>query len=1052
MEFRILGPLEVAERGTRLELGRGKERSVLAILLLHANEVVSGERLIDELWREQPPATAAKTVQVYVSRLRKALAGAGSHNGPDGVLLTRGGGYVLRVEPGQLDAESFQQGLVEGERLLAAGAAQEASETLRRALALWRGPALADFTYEAFAELETARLEELRLVAVEQRIAADLVLGRHTAVVAELETLVARHPLRERFWEQLMLALYRSGRQTEALQAFQRARRVLLEDVGLEPGEPLRTLEQAILAHDPTLALASSTTAPAAHADGDVVRTPHRRRPRPLPAFLTRHRLALVACGAVVLAASAIAAASELLGGSQRARSAPPGLLAADSVGRIDPRTGALVANVAVPGGPARVALAGAQPWVASDRSRTVSTVDARKHAVSAVITPGSFPTGVALGEGAGWVLDGTSGRLLKINPAYPSEARSVTIDRRRADTYLPGDRSVLDNPWSLATGLGGVWVTDGSSRLIRVNPHTSSISAAIDVGGSLNGVAVGEGAIWTIAGRAATVSRIDPRTLRVTDRIPIVSRPGAEAPYPIAIAVGLGSVWVLNANVATVTRIDVQQRGITTTVPIFVQHGPVRLAVGGGAVWVANGDGTLSRINPASNVATTRAIGRRLLDVAAGPGGVWVAAGAGSGPGSTQPQGSPAGALRALPTSRCSPLYSQAGDRPRLLIASDLQLQGPGSDVQNQMAQAIRFVLAADHFRAGRYAVAYQSCDDFAVGASSPQTTRCESNTKTYANDPSVIAVIGPYQSSCAVLEVPIADRARPGPLPVLSPSATYVGLTRHWIGLAPHEPDRYYPVGTRNFVRILPSDDFQAAADAMLARRLGLTRIFMLKEHPFPHHHDPYAVGITTAFRRAAQKLGIAIAGDEDWSGANSSYMGLARKIKRSGADGVFLGGGEPVNGGTLVKDLRAELGNGVRLLAPDGFYTSNLADATGAAGDGMTVSVAGVAPQALTGTGARFVKDFGATLGQTPQQPSVYAAQATQLLLDAIRRSNATRASVNHELFTSRMHKGILGDFAITPTGDTTTHQVTIYQLAAGTLHRMTVISVPPRLVED
>jgi DNA-binding SARP family transcriptional activator/ABC-type branched-subunit amino acid transport system substrate-binding protein len=1050
MEFRILGSLEVTERGARLELGRGKERSVLAILLLHANEVVRAESLIDELWGQEPPATAAKTVQVYVSRLRKAFAGAGC---PDGVLLTRGGGYVLRVEPGQLDAQIFELGLAESERLLAVGAADEASETLQRVPALWRGPALADFTYEPFAELESGRLEELWLVAVEQRIAADLALGAHTAVVAELETLVARHPLRERFWEQLMLALYRSGRQTEALQAFQRARRVLIDDVGLEPGEPLRTLEEAILAHDPTLIPASSTAAPAARADDDAAHTTRRPRPRPLAAFLTRHRLALVVCGAVVLAASAIAATSELLGGSQRARPASPDLLPADAVGRIDPRTGALIANVAVPGGPARVALAGAQPWVASDRSGTVSTVDARKDAVSYVIAPGSFPTSLALGEGAGWVLDGTSGRLLKINLAYRSQARRVTIDRSRADTYLPGDRSVVDNPWSVATGLGGVWVTDGSSRLIRVDPHTSSISAAIDVGDSLNGVAVGEGAIWTIAGRAATVSRIDPRTLRVTDRISIVSRPGAEAPYPIAIAVGLGSVWVLNANVATVTRIDAGERGITTTVPIGVQRGPVRLAVGRGAVWVANGDGTLSRIDPASNAARTRAIGRRLLDVAAGPGGVWVAAGAGPGAGSTQPhQGSAAGAVRALPPSRCSPVYYQVGDRPRLLIASDLQLQGAGSDVPNQMAQAIRFVLAADHFRAGRYAVGYQSCDDSTVAASSPQTTRCESNTMTYAKDPSVIAVIGPYQSACAVEEIPIADRARPGPLPLISPSTTYVGLTRHWIGLAPGEPDRYYPTGTRNFVRILPSDDFQAAADAMLARRLGLRRIFMLKEHPVPHQHDPYAVGITTAFRHAAHKLGVAIAGDEDWSGANSRYTGLARKIKRSGADGVFLGGGEPVNGGTLVKDLRAELGSNVRLLAPDGFYVPDLADATGAAGEGMTVSVPGVDPAALTGAGARFVSRFGATLGQTPQQPSVYAAQATQLLLDAIGRSNATRASVNHELFTRQVHNGILGDFAITPTGDTTTHQVTIYQLAAGNLRRLTVISVPPRLVEN
>jgi DNA-binding SARP family transcriptional activator len=284
MEFRILGPLEVAEHGSRLNVGRGKERSVLAILLLHANEVISSDRLIEELWGDEPPATAVKSVQVYVSRLRKTLASAGSGGSPDGVLLTRGRGYTLRVEPGQLDAESFEQGLTQAERSLAVGAPEEASETLRRVLALWRGPALADFVYEPFAELEIARLEALRLVAIEQRITADLQLGRHAAVVPELDTLVARHPLRERFWEQLMLALYRSGRQTEALQAYRRARHVLVEEAGLEPGEPLRTLERAILAHDPALASPPATGKPWKRAEDDASTAPAgARRPRPLP-------------------------------------------------------------------------------------------------------------------------------------------------------------------------------------------------------------------------------------------------------------------------------------------------------------------------------------------------------------------------------------------------------------------------------------------------------------------------------------------------------------------------------------------------------------------------------------------------------------------------------------------------------------------------------------------------------------------------------------------------------------------------------------------------
>jgi branched-chain amino acid transport system substrate-binding protein len=276
-------------------------------------------------------------------------------------------------------------------------------------------------------------------------------------------------------------------------------------------------------------------------------------------------------------------------------------------------------------------------------------------------------------------------------------------------------------------------------------------------------------------------------------------------------------------------------------------------------------------------------------------------------------------------------------------------------------------------------------------------------------------------------------------------------VGLTRRGAGLRPGEPGSYYPTGTRNFVRVIPADHVQGAADAMLAQRLGLRRVFLLRQRPVPREREPYAIGITSAFGSAAQKLGVAIAGSDDWTLDPSSYAGLARKIKRSHADGVFLGGSLNNNGGLLIKDLRAELGENVQILAPDGFAGPRLGDHTGPAGEGLTVSTPGVPPDALTGPGARFVSRFGARLGQAPEQYSVYAAQATQLLLDAIARSNGTRASVNDVLFTSRVHNGILGDFAITPSGDTTANKVTIYRLTAGKLKRLTVITPPPSLIK-
>ena len=247
MEFRILGPLEAWDEGSEVALGGPKPRALLAVLLLHANEVLSADQLVDELWAEGSPHDAAAALRVNVSRLRKVL--------PPDVLTTRSPGYLVRVEPDALDLHRFERLVEEGRSLLARGLAAHGSEKLREALSLWRGPALADFAYESFAQAAIARLEEIRLAAIELRIDADLALGRHDELVGELEELVAEHPLRERLRGYLMTALYRSGRQAEALDAYQDARRTLVDGLGIEPSAELRDLEQAILRHDPSLDL-----------------------------------------------------------------------------------------------------------------------------------------------------------------------------------------------------------------------------------------------------------------------------------------------------------------------------------------------------------------------------------------------------------------------------------------------------------------------------------------------------------------------------------------------------------------------------------------------------------------------------------------------------------------------------------------------------------------------------------------------------------------------------------------------------------------------------
>jgi predicted ATPase/DNA-binding SARP family transcriptional activator len=249
VEFRILGPLEVLRDGEPLQLGRPKQRALLALLLLRRGETVSTDVLVDRLWGATPPPTAANALQGLVSRLRRLLDAGGTR------LVTGAGGYALRCEAEELDAARFERLVREARSAHAAGRDSEAAERYRDALALWRGPALGDFAFDSFAEHEAGRLEELRLAALEERIDADLALRRHAELVPELSALAGEHPVRERLRGQLMLALYRSGRQAEALEAFQEARRTLVDELGIEVGPELRELERAILLQDPSLDL-----------------------------------------------------------------------------------------------------------------------------------------------------------------------------------------------------------------------------------------------------------------------------------------------------------------------------------------------------------------------------------------------------------------------------------------------------------------------------------------------------------------------------------------------------------------------------------------------------------------------------------------------------------------------------------------------------------------------------------------------------------------------------------------------------------------------------
>jgi DNA-binding SARP family transcriptional activator len=279
IEFRVLGPLEVWCDGQRVPVSAAKQRTLLAILLLHAGRVVAAEELIDQLWGERPPATARKTLHNYVRRLRTTLAEGAEALAVPPMLLTEPSGYLLQLGDAELDLHRFEQLREQAQQATSAGDLERAAAILRQALGLWRGPALADIAAETLLRTEAGRLEERRLAALEARIQAELDLGRHAELVGELEALADQHPLRESFCGQLMLTLYRCGRQVDALGAYRAARRLLIEEFAVEPGPELQRLERAILVADPSLAV-PARPAPSV----PVAQAPDRAIPAQLPA------------------------------------------------------------------------------------------------------------------------------------------------------------------------------------------------------------------------------------------------------------------------------------------------------------------------------------------------------------------------------------------------------------------------------------------------------------------------------------------------------------------------------------------------------------------------------------------------------------------------------------------------------------------------------------------------------------------------------------------------------------------------------------------------
>lgn len=402
---------------------------------------------------------------------------------------------------------------------------------------------------------------------------------------------------------------------------------------------------------------------------------------------------------------------------------------------------------------------------------------------------------------------------------------------------------------------------------------------------------------------------------------------------------------------------------------------------------------------------------------------------------------GSLAGGVRPVPASSCSPIESGVA-KPQVLITSDLPASGSLTRPYIlAMQDAILFILKRDGFKAGKYAVGYQACDDSSPQESGGDLGKCAANAKAYAADSSVIAVIGTLDSVCAEVELPILDEAPNGPLALVSPSNTDVGMTHAGATTEPGQPTEYYPAGIRNFARIAAPDDVQGTADALLAKQLGVHRVFVLNDGEF------YGRTVATPFEEAARGYGLAIAGTGSWGVNQTRFDALAKRVARSGADGVFLGGYACPGCGALIRELRAAVGPHVSIIAPDGFTplpaTIEAAGAKGA--EGLYVSELGMPPSGFGPLGKEIARRF------TPSQPdsggSAYAAEAAQVLLDAIAASNRTRASVTKHLFGVHEGGAIVKNLGFDGDGDPTVNPFTIMRVHKGKARFDRIVSPPP-----
>ena len=601
--FRVLGPLEVWLDGAPVKIGGARQHALLAMLLLNANRVVSREQLIDELLHDARPDTADHTLRVQISRLRSVVDLPGA---PEPRLVRQAPGYRLRVDSGELDLDVFEELLAQAHRATDSGDHDLASRTLREAEALWRGRPLADLESKPFAQIEIERLAEMRLVATEDRIDADLAQGRHRRLVPELERMMAEHPLRERVRGQAMLALYRSGRQADALAAYRTGRAHLVDQLGVEPGPALRGLERAILQQDaaldlPESALPQPSGEPAANDEQVVVASSVRA-----PTFDRRGRVRRRVTVAIAVATAALVAfLTAATMAPEGERTLPPGRsLAGDGVALVSPADGAITATVALRAAPTDMVAGFGSLWVTEALAGEVVRIDPSAHRVLARIPLGARPSRIVAGGGSVWVLDPVSHTVSAIDPATDTVAQTIAVAGGASD---------------VAFDAGRLWVLDRRDGTVsRLDPGTGLREATVDIGGNPSSLTTIGDDIWVTDDKQGVVRRIDPRGAAVTQTVRVGGAPAA-------IATTSAGTWVVDRLAATVSRLSFHDR--TAASPVGVGGAPSTLATAGGNLWVGDErHGIVLGLDPRTMSVVTRVHLRGGISSLATDHGLWVA------------------------------------------------------------------------------------------------------------------------------------------------------------------------------------------------------------------------------------------------------------------------------------------------------------------------------------------------------------------------------------------------------------------------------------------